>query len=151
MRSAVHRPGRAIAVRFSSTVSDLKILRSWGTQPMPAWARWSGREDVMSRPSRPIRPEMKRVTPTIELISVVLPIPLRPSRASDWPSARAGEIPLSTTASPYPALSRSTVNNSGIERLAQIDRLHAGVARNLLRRTVDKQRAINQHGDAIGE
>ena len=32
-------PGRATAVRFSCTVSDLKMLRSCGTQPTPAWAR----------------------------------------------------------------------------------------------------------------
>jgi hypothetical protein len=32
-------PGRATALRFSSTVSDLKMLRSCGTQPMPAAAR----------------------------------------------------------------------------------------------------------------
>ena len=40
--AAVQGPGRATAVRFSSTVSDLKMLRSCGTQPMPAGARWSG-------------------------------------------------------------------------------------------------------------
>ena len=100
MRACVQRPGRATAVRFSSTVSDLKMLRSCGTQPMPACARWSGRSGVMSRPSSAIVPPMKRVTPTIELISVVLPMPLRPSSASDCPSASASETSLSTTASP---------------------------------------------------
>ena len=39
---SVHGPGRATAVRFSSTVSDWKMLRSCGTQPMPARARVSG-------------------------------------------------------------------------------------------------------------
>jgi hypothetical protein len=38
-RFGVQGPGRATAVRFSSTVSDLKMLRSCGTQPMPAAAR----------------------------------------------------------------------------------------------------------------
>jgi hypothetical protein len=33
------QPGRATAVRFSSTVSDLKMLRSCGTQPIPGCAR----------------------------------------------------------------------------------------------------------------
>src|SRR5947208_2285522 len=97
MRASVHGPGRATAVRFSSTVSDLKMLRSCGTQPIPARARWSARSGVMSRPSRPIRPARKRVTPTIELIRVVLPMPLRPSSASDWPSAGDGERDLEQT------------------------------------------------------
>jgi hypothetical protein len=96
----VHAPGRATDVRFSSTVSDRKMLRSCGTQPMPACARWSGRRAVMSRPSSAMLPAMKRVTPTIELIKVVLPMPLRPSRASDCRSASASETSWSTTASP---------------------------------------------------
>jgi len=39
MRATVQRPGRSTAVRFSSTVSERKMLRSCGTQPIPAWAR----------------------------------------------------------------------------------------------------------------
>ncbi len=35
----VQGPGRATAVMFSSTVSERKMLRSCGTQPMPAAAR----------------------------------------------------------------------------------------------------------------
>ena len=84
------RPGRATAVRFSSTVSERKMLRSCGTQPMPACgALVAARSAVMSRPSRRMLPPMWRVTPTIVLTSVVLPVPLRPSSASDWPSAIA--------------------------------------------------------------
>ena len=85
---------------FSSTVSERKMLRSCGTQPMPQCARWSGRSAVMSRPSRLMLPPMWRVTPTIELTSVVLPMPLRPSSASAWPSAILKVTSLSTTASP---------------------------------------------------
>jgi hypothetical protein len=85
---------------FSSTVSDLKILRSCGTQPMPARARWSGRICVMSVPSSVMAPPKQRVTPTMELISVVLPVPLRPNSASTWLSARLSDMFGSTTASP---------------------------------------------------
>jgi hypothetical protein len=46
--STVHGPGCATAVMFSSTVSERKMLRSCGTQPIPARARWSGRIAVMS-------------------------------------------------------------------------------------------------------
>ena len=76
------RPGRATAVRFSSTVSERKMLRSCGDQPMPAATRRSGRSRVMSRPSRRMLPALCVVRPTSELISVVLPVPLRPSSAS---------------------------------------------------------------------
>ena len=85
---------------FSSTVSERKMLRSCGTQPMPARARWSGRSGVMSRPPTAMVPPNRRVTPTIELISVVLPVPLRPSSASTCPSASRSDRPGNTTASP---------------------------------------------------
>src|SRR5690242_2424681 len=94
---------------------------------------------------------MKRVTPTTELISVVLPMPLRPSSASDCPSASASETSLSTTASPYPAVSLSMVRRSAIERLAEIDRLDAGIARDLVGCAVDEQSAVDQHRYAISE
>ena len=85
---------------FSSTVSERKMLRSCGTQPIPARARWSGRIAVMSGPPSATVPPKRRVMPTIELISVVLPVPLRPSSASTWPSASVSDMPGSTTASP---------------------------------------------------
>ncbi len=44
---------------------------------------------VMSLPASATLPPKRRVMPTIELISVVLPVPLRPSSASTWPSASA--------------------------------------------------------------
>ena len=93
-------PGCATAVMFSSTVSERKILRSCGTQPIPARARWSGRIAVMSSPPSARLPPKRRVMPTIELISVVLPVPLRPSSASTWPSPSVSDIEGSTTASP---------------------------------------------------
>ena len=99
-RLTVHAPGRAMAVRFSSTVSDLKMLRSCGDQPMPAWTRRSGRSRVMSRPPSLMLPDRCVVRPSSELISVVLPVPLRPSSASDCPSASVKEMSDSTSASP---------------------------------------------------
>jgi len=47
-----------------------------------------------------ILPARRRVSPTIVLISVVLPVPLRPSSASVCPSARVKEISERTSASP---------------------------------------------------
>ncbi len=85
---------------FSSTVRERKILRSCGTQPMPARARWSERSAVISDPPRVMVPPKRRVIPTIELISVVLPVPLRPNSASTWLSGRCRVMSGSTTASP---------------------------------------------------
>ena len=96
----VQAPGRATAVRFSCTVSDLKILRSCGTQPMPAAARFSGFRRVMSRPASACVPPCRRVTPTMVSISVVLPTPLRPSSASERPSPSVNEMPVMTLAAP---------------------------------------------------
>src|SRR5437764_14301647 len=88
----------------------------------------------------------------MELTSVVLPMPLRPSSASACPCATPSEIRSSTTASPYPAVSASIARRSGIDRLlAEIDRLHARIARDLLRRALDEQFAVDQHRDAVGE
>jgi hypothetical protein len=76
------------------------MLRSCGTQPRPARARRSGGSAAMSRPARRIAPRKRRVTPTMLFRSVVLPMPLRPSTASDRPSASRSDRPRSTTAAP---------------------------------------------------
>jgi hypothetical protein len=84
------RAGRATAVRFSCTVSDLKMLRSCGTQPMPAAARSCEGKRCNASTADPtpsmMLPPCCRVAPASVLISVVLPVPLRPSSASVWPS-----------------------------------------------------------------
>src|ERR1700733_10198444 len=136
---------------FSSTVSERKILRSCGTQPIPARARWSGRIRVISSPPRLTVPPKRRVTPTIELISVVFPVPLRPSSASTWLSGSRSDMEGSTTASPYPARSPSMVSKSGIGGLAEIDRPDPGIARHFVRRALDQHRAGDQHRDTVGE
>src|SRR5689334_10524219 len=136
---------------FSSTVSERKMLRSCGTQPIPARARWSGRIAVMSWPASATLPLRRLTMPTIELISVVLPVPLRPSSASTWPSASASDISGSTTASPYPARRPWMERRSGIGRLAEIDRPHLRIARDLVGRALGEQAAIDQHRDAVGE
>ena len=74
---------------FSCTVSERKMLRSCGTQPMPSAARVSGASAPTSRPPSAIEPAKRRVTPTRLSISVVLPTPLRPSTASASPSPSA--------------------------------------------------------------
>ena len=108
-REAVHKPGRATAVRFSSTVSERKMLRSCGTQPTPAaCARASGGSRVTSRPPRRTLPARRRVTPTIELSSVVLPIAVAPKHSERLAHLqRQRDTPASTVAAPYPLTSPS--------------------------------------------
>src|SRR5215475_115122 len=136
---------------FSSTVSERKMLRSCGTQPMPARARWSARSGVTSRPPSVTEPPKRRVTPTMELISVVLPVPLRPNSASTCPSGRLSDMLGSTTASPYPARRPSILSRSGIAGLAEIDRLDLRIARDLVGLALDQERAIDQHRNSVGE
>jgi hypothetical protein len=85
---------------FSCTVSERKMFRSCGTQPMPAAARASGDSVAISRPPRLREPAKRRVTPTTLSISVVLPTPLRPSTASASPSPSLKPTSDSTTARP---------------------------------------------------
>src|SRR5882724_13100032 len=137
---------------FSSTVSERKMLRSCGTQPIPARARWSGRRAVISSPPSATVPPKRRVMPTIELISVVLPVPLRPSSASTWPSPSASDMPDSTTASPYPARKPLMARSSDIDGLlAEIDRLDLGIARHLVRRAFDQHGTVDQHRNPVGK
>src|SRR6266852_3062122 len=96
-------------------------------------------------------PPNRLLTPTIELISVVLPVPLRPSSASTWLSARCNDKSGNTTASPYPARKPSMHKRSGIGGLAEIDRLDPWVARHLVRRAFDQQRAVDQNRNPVGE
>ncbi len=57
-------------------------------------------EVVMSCPPSAILPPRWRVTPTMVLSSVVLPVPLRPSTASARPSPSVRSMPEMTSASP---------------------------------------------------
>src|ERR1700716_1755712 len=105
----------------------------------------------MSTPPRLTVPPKRRGTPTIKLISVVLPVPWRPSSASTWLSASRSDMPGNTTASPYPARRPSIARRSGIGGLAEIDRLDPGVARHLFRRAFDQQCAVDQDRYAVGK
>src|SRR6218665_3082744 len=74
---AVARAGRARAVRFSCRVSEAKMLRSCGPQPMPAAARWCAGSGCSATPPRWMVPACWRVAPARVSMSVVLPAPLR--------------------------------------------------------------------------
>ena len=95
-RSVVQPPparARAATVRFSSTVSDGKIRRPCGTSAMPMATIRSELIRVTSAPANITRPDRGGVKPMAERISVVLPMPLRPRRATTWPRATPSETP----------------------------------------------------------
>src|SRR5450756_698215 len=106
----------------------------------------------MSRRFNQIVPAWRRVWPMMLLISVVLPVPLRPSTASADCRWTDNEMSDNTTASPYPADRCSTRRTSDMgDILAQIDRPDPGVARDIGRGALDEQRPIDQHRNAFGE
>jgi hypothetical protein len=91
---------RRTTVRFSRVVKDPNTRRPCGTIAMPAREiRWLGLR-VMSTPSYVIDPLSTDGgrRPQIVRTSVVLPMPLRPSRATLCPSAIAKSTPFSTRA-----------------------------------------------------
>ena len=145
-------PAARPAVRFSSTVSDLKMLRSCGTQPMPAATRWSGRSPrSRGRRTRSI-PARWRVTPTSVVSSVVLPVPLRPSSASDSTLAER-EADVVDDDRLAVAGAQALARAAGQAWLAspEIDGLDLRIAGDLVGRALDEQRAVDQHRDARGE
>src|SRR5690606_29740438 len=84
-------------------------------------------------------------------IVVVLPAPLRPSRATTCPSSTVSDSPLSTEPSPYPP-ERSRSSSIVPPRPAtQVCLLCVSVLSYLVRGALCKHRAVVQHGDAVGE
>ena len=85
------RAVQAARRRFSSTVSEVKMLRPPSTVTRPAFTRSTGDRSVTSCPRYPIRPDLGRSRPEMARRMVVLPAPLVPSRATtsrwDTPSA----------------------------------------------------------------
>src|ERR1700738_3225632 len=127
------------------------MLRSCGTQPTPAAARRYGRIAVRSRPASSILPPWCRVIPTIVLRRVVLPVPLRPSTASDSPSTRRRSMWEMMTASPYPADTSRSASSSRIEALPAVDGAHPRLRRDLLRGAFGEESAVHENRDATGE
>jgi len=67
---------------------------------MPARARRSGDQRVMSAPSKVTRPPRAGKSPMIVLSTVVLPMPLRPMRQTTRPDGTSTSTSHSTCDSP---------------------------------------------------
>ncbi len=72
------------------------MRRPWGTSPMPIRTVSYEERWVISWSRKKILPWRGGVKPTMDRISVVLPMPLRPSTATTVPSGTSREMPWST-------------------------------------------------------
>src|SRR6188472_2591290 len=84
--------------------------------------------------------------------SVDLPTPLRPSTARLPCSGKSIEMPCSTTASPSPAVTLSSLSKeSAMLAFAQIDLTHARIGGNFGRRALGEDRTADQHDNVAGK
>src|ERR1700691_2289888 len=95
--------------------------------------------------------------------SVDLPTPFRPRTARPPCCGSANDTPSSTTAEPYPARTSSSASSGSammqarsarghfVERLAEIDRAHAGISGDLVRSALDQHAPAHHDNDPCGK
>src|SRR3989442_10270065 len=136
--------------RFSSTVSLGKSRRPSGTSAIPRLTISSVDFRVRSirvpSVSRKTSPASGATMPMMHLMSVLLPLPLVPRRATVSPSRTSMETPCSTRTAPYPA---STLRTTIL--FAKVGLLHGRVAHDLVRRPLGDPLAGVEDDDALGE
>ena len=86
--------------RFSLTVSSGKISLPCGTNAMPDRARSYAALRSSAFPSKATLPDVSLCWPTIDLIKLVLPTPLRPSTQVILPAPAFSDTPRSACAAP---------------------------------------------------
>src|SRR5579885_1018996 len=152
MPSKFQAPSTAATVRFSSTLSDGKISRSCATQPMPPAARRCGGMREMLAPRQPMVPLRSCVSPMMVSSSVDLPTPLRPSSARLPCSGSSSHISCRTTASPYPAVTWSSLSSaSAMLARPQVHFAHLWIGGNLRRRSFGEYGTADKRDDMAGE
>src|SRR2546430_17384599 len=109
---------------------------------MPARARRSDDQRVMSAPSKLTRPPRAGSRPITVLSSVVLPTPLRPIRQRTWPWATDRWTPQSTCEPPKATSSRSTVSIGRLAAAPEVDLEPARIRLHLLHRALHQHRAL---------
>src|SRR5882672_10454407 len=140
----------ATSRRFSSTVSRGKSRRPSGTSAMPRSTICSGARPTRSCSTPSIValmvPELGDTMPIMHFISVLLPLPLVPSRVTVSPSFTASEMRSSTCTAPYPAQRPST------RRLfSKVGPHDFGVSGHDSRVPVGDLASGDQNRDALGE
>src|SRR4051794_9250903 len=99
----------------------------------------------MFSPNSRTSPLRGRTKPTMALMQVVLPAPLRPSNARTFPEETENETPWRTWLSPYKASTPSRHSAS----VAKVDLLGPRVTDHLGAGALDDHAPVMQHGDAL--
>jgi hypothetical protein len=130
----------------------------WGThrgprarRPRPGAPSRAACARDMSWPNRWIWPSRCATWPSRLRISVLLPMPLRPSRPTVSPRAICRSTPCSTWLLPYQAwMSRASRISSVVAMLSapQVGGLHVTAGAHRIRRVRSDDRAVDHHGDA---
>src|SRR5215470_15393547 len=118
---------------------------------MPARARRSDDQRVMSAPSNITRPPRTGKSPITALSSVVLPTPLRPMRQSTSPAETRRSTPHSTCEPPYATSSRSTASIGRLAAAPDVHLEHARVRLHLIHRPLTQHGALVEHGHLAGD
>src|SRR5664279_461181 len=111
----------------------------------------------MSWPNRWICPSRCVTCPSSDLISVLLPMPLRPSRPSVWPRPMLASTPCSTWLEPYQACRSRTSRTRSLPLgtvtsvAPEIGGLDLRAGPHGLRRVGGDDLAVDHHRDAIGD
>src|SRR3569832_2034216 len=107
---------------------------------------------IASAPQTRMLPLRVGRMPTIERISVDLPTPLRPSRATVSPSPTVRDSPCKTWLSPYQACRFSTSRAGGLcIGASDIGFAHGGIFAHLGIGAFGDYLAARQHGDLVAD
>src|SRR5215468_3084132 len=139
----------ALISRFSSTVRLLKTWRPSGTCARPRCARAAGGTASKSWPAKMIRPDTGRTVPAIVLNSVVLPAPLGPTMAINWPSPTVIETSRRACKPPYATCKFSMLSTH--PPLSQICLDDLRFPGHLLGRALRQHAAMIEHNKAIDQ
>src|SRR5574343_1766481 len=126
---------------------------------MPSLAMWCGAIAIDSRPLMVMEPVRLPTSPTMDLMVVVRPAPLRPSKVTTSPLCTVRSTPCRMCDSPYQAwrllMRRNSVGSAmgTLQRVvgrAHIGFEHLGVLRYHAVRSFGNHLATLQHADGVG-
>src|SRR5438093_8701360 len=104
------RPNSAPMAVFSRTVMDGKDRTIWKVRPIPRRAIRYGGIPVIGASSQRMSPASGRVSPLMQLRSVVLPAPLGPMMPNTWPGSTVTVTPARALTPPNRLLTSRTAS-----------------------------------------
>src|SRR5579863_7777989 len=117
---------------------------------MPRCGRLAGAIDSRSRPSKLMLPAVGRRIPDMVLNRVVLPAPLGPTMATNWPASTWIDTSLSTGRAEYPVESPSMCSMSH-PFFAEIGLDDPDVAGHLFGLAFDQHCAVIEHEEVVDQ